>query len=129
VRGVWYTTTGGSGGRGVLIIVGTLLLLGSGAAAELATAVLAVLIALALLVVLTAGGGVAFLVYRARREVRPPHYRAEVVPAPGIRQQLADPAPAAIDPSAPREQHWHYHFHGVDEDRVAEILRRHQAPE
>ena len=127
MRGVWYTTGGSGAGRGLLIVLGVLVLLGSGAAAELATAVLAVLIALAVLVVLTVGGAVAFLVYRARREVRPPHYRTEVVPAPGIRQQLADPAPAAIDPPAPREQHWHYHFHGVDEDRVAEILRRHQA--
>jgi hypothetical protein len=125
VRGVWYTT-GGSGARGVLIIVGTLLLLGSGAAAELATAVLAVLIALAVIVVLAVAAGVVFLVYRARREVRP-QYRAEVVSGPGIRQQLADPVPAAIDPSAAHELHQHYHFHGVDEDRVAEILRRHQA--
>lgn len=121
MEGKWYTTSSGGGSGGLLLAVGAAILLGSGAAAAVAAAVVVTLIAVAAVVVLTAAGTVVFLVHRARN----PSSRG-IVPAP-VRYELPGPQRPAIGPAVPRELHQHYHFHGGDEDRVAEILRRHQA--
>ena len=127
MKGIWqgsgtWQTSGGGGGLVVVVLV--LLLAGSGAAAVIAAAVIELIIAVAVVVALAVAGLIALAVYRARHPQVRPHF----IPQP-VMHQLAEPERPAIEAPGPRELHQHWHFHGVDEDRVAEILRRHQAPE
>lgn len=128
MKGTWQTTDTGSGAPVALIIIIIAVLLGSGAAAAIATAVVVALIALAVVVVLAVAGLIAYLIWRARRDMTAAPLRRGIVPAP-VMHQLPGPERPAIDRTVPRELHQHYHFHGVDEDRVAQILRRTERPE
>ncbi len=141
MKGTWqgsgtWQTTGGGGGCGLVVVVLLLLALGSGAAAAIAS-----LIATIIAVIAIGAGAVAVMIiaglgYLAWRRRRGGREHRQVIPRPRY-HQLAAPepdrpaiegrAPAALDQAGPRELHQHWHFHGIDEDRVAEILRRHQA--
>ena len=82
-----------SGGGGVVLLVALALLASHGGGISAALA--AVVIALVVAVVLAVAGLGAYLVYRARREVRP-HFRQVVAPgALGARPSSALPAGAA----------------------------------
>jgi hypothetical protein len=120
VHGTWQTTGGGSGLGLVLLIIGALILLGSGAAAAIATAVVVALIALAVVVVLAIVALIAYLIWRARRDIAAAPARQGIIPAPAV-HQLAAPERPAIP------QQLHLHFDSADPAAVAEILRRHQA--
>jgi membrane protein implicated in regulation of membrane protease activity len=117
-QGTGQTVGGSSGAGAALLIIGAVILLGSGAAAAIAAAVVVAIIVLAVVVVLSAAGLIAYLIWRARRDVAPS--RRGIVPAPVV-HQLAAPERPAIP------QHLHLHFDGADPAAVAEILRRHQA--
>ena len=106
-----------SGGGGVVLLVVVALLAG-GHGDGIGTAVIAVLVALAIVVALALAAGLIIL--GRRHEYRAVSYHAEQVPE--SRQVIAGPATASLE--APAPQVVNLHFHGVDEDRVAEILRR-----
>ena len=111
-----------SGGGGVVLLIALALLAGHGGGISAALA--AVVIALVVAVVLALAGLGAYLVYRARREVRP-HFRQVVHQAPLVRDQssaLAAAAPRALESPAVR-------LHPDQLAELAEILRRSQRPE
>jgi hypothetical protein len=106
-----------SGGGGVVLLIGLALLAshGGGISAALAAVVIALVVAV-VLAVLGLGG---YLVYRARREVRP-HFRQVVHQAPLVHEQssaLPATSLAALEPPAVR-------LHPDQLAELAEILRR-----
>ena len=110
-----------SGGGGVVLLIALALLAAHGGGISAALA--AVVIALVVAVVLALAGLGGYLVYRARREVRP-HFR-QVVQAPLVRDQssaLAAAAPPALEQPAVR-------LHADQLAELAEILRRTERPE
>ena len=120
MRGTWERTDSGSGGLALVLIIIAAVVFGSGAAAAIDTALVALLIAAAVIAVLVTVALIVFLWHRTRNPspqgfVRTPLVRSSVV------HELPGERPAI----GPREVHQHWHFHGVDEDRVAEILRPH----
>lgn len=129
MKGTWQTTDSGGGGAGVVLVAGLMLLAASGAATAIAVTVVVILISVVVLTVLTVAGLAAFLVYRARRGAgeppeggfapRPVVYR---LPGPE-RPAAAVPAPKRPAIEAPARE-LHLHFHGVDAEQVAEILRQ-----
>ena len=105
----------------MVLLIALALLAGHGGGISAALA--AVVIALVVAVVLAVAGLGAYLVYRARREVRP-HFR-QVVQAPLVRDQTsALPATSlpALEPPAVR-------LHPDQLAELAEILRRTERPE
>ena len=67
---------------------------------------------------------IVFLWHRARNPSREGFVRTPLVRSTVVRELPGAERPAI----GPREVHQHWHFHGVDEDRVAEILRPHGGP-
>jgi hypothetical protein len=107
----------------ILIIIGAIAVAGPVAAAVAELLHLLVIVAVVLAAVAGAGGLalVAFRVSRGRQEAARVLYR--VTPAPPRPPPLhSEPRPVI---EAPRpEAHVHHHWHGVDAEDVAEILRR-----
>jgi hypothetical protein len=132
MEGRWYTTSGGGGFPGGLLALVLLVIVGGGIAEGVARAVASLvtilLIAAVVIVVVLAGAAATVLVVTRTRHPDRERRPTRMIPRPQF-HQLA--APEAEQPSieAPRELHTHWHFHGVDEDRVAEILRRHKGAE
>lgn len=129
MHGTWKTTSGDGGGAAVavLAVVAAVVLLGSGAAAAIASAVIVTVIVAGAVLALGVVALTVLVVCRLR------HQEPQAVSVLAERGALmrAERERPALEQGGPREvhQHWHQHFHGVDEDRVAQILRRSQRPE
>jgi hypothetical protein len=142
MRGTWQTTDsgGGGGGLGIAVLVIIAAALVGPAVATAATAVAAavaelvhiVLITVAVLLGLGAVGVAALVGVRVwrwhnahslpRTDPAPPPWRATVTT---LERQVADEAPLAIE--ATRQVH--LHFHGVQAEDVAELVRSQQQDE
>jgi hypothetical protein len=106
----------------ILIVIGAIAVAGPVAAAAVELLHI-LLIAVVVILSLGAVGLVGFVAYRLRhRDTSPARavYRAAPVAPPRVRA-LPEPRPAI---EAPRQVH--LHFHGVDVEEVAEIIRRQQ---
>ena len=106
-----------SGGGGVVLLIALALLASHGGGISAALA--AVVIALVVAVVLALAGLGAYLVYRARREVRP-HFRQVVHQAPVVHEQ-SSALPAAAAPALEQPA---VRLHADQLAELAEILRR-----
>lgn len=122
-HGTWQETGGGGdiGGGWLVAAVVAAVLLGTGAAAAVASAIVTIVIVVGAVLALSVVALAVVLVYRLRRY----EPQGEAVLAERAALVRAEQERPAIEQGSPRElhQHWHQHFHGVDEDRVAEILR------
>jgi hypothetical protein len=124
--------THGSGGwsglvAALLVILGAALVVKAGPVVLDAAAALLhlVLTAAAVLLAAAAVGLVAFTAYRVRRRRSLP-VAARALPPPG-QTRAAQPLPeprSAIEPAP--EVHIHHHWHGVDAEEVAAIIRQQQ---
>ena len=107
----------------ILIIIGAIALAGpvAAAAAELLHLLVIVLAVLAAVVGVGVVAYVAFRVSHRHQETARALYR--VTPATAKPAPLPSEPRRAIEAHRP-EVHMHHHWHGVDADDVAEILRR-----
>jgi hypothetical protein len=129
MEGTWKTTGGGGSGFGdILAVVGVILLLAVAAGPVVAAVgelVHILLIAVAVIGGLAAVGLVAFIAYRVRHRRSLPA-AARVLPSPvqaRAAQALPEPQRRAIGQP---EVHIHHHWHGVDVEDVAAIIRHQQ---
>jgi hypothetical protein len=125
MKGTWQTTDGGGSGLAAALIVGAAVLavaVAGPVAAAVAELVRVVVIIVAAAVVLALAAGAAFVAYRVRqRQVIGSGRVSQPRQVPWRTGRLVSaPRQQAID--APREVH--LHFHGVDADDVAEVLRQ-----
>ena len=110
-----------SGGGGGILLIALALIAGHGSG--ISAALVAVVIALVVAVALVVAGLGGYLVYRARREVRP-RFR-QVVQAPLVRDQ-SSVLPAAAAPALEQPA---VRLHPDQLAELAEIIRRQRRPE
>jgi hypothetical protein len=127
MKGTWQTTDGGGGGQIVLALLAVLAVAAvagpvSAAAAEL---VHILLVIAAVLAGVAAFALVAFIAYRVRRRRSLPVAARALLPPGQARAAQPLPAPQQRAIGQPAV-HIHHHWHGVDAEDVAAIIRSHQ---
>jgi hypothetical protein len=120
VKGTWQSS--GTGPGPVVAVIVVLILASSGVGSAIASAVVTLVIVLGCVVGVAVLGGIAWLVYRARRApgIGTRGSDLGLHAGPEIRHSVADLRRPAIEP--PREVH--LHFHGADPAEAAEVIRR-----
>jgi hypothetical protein len=108
-----------SGGGGVVLLIALALLAGHGGGISAALAAVVIALVVAVILALAALGW--YLVYRARREVRPPQIRTVRADFTPVRQVPANAAPALEQPAV--------RLHADQLAELAEIIRRTERPE
>jgi uncharacterized membrane protein YebE (DUF533 family) len=130
MRGTWQTTDGGGGGLlelvAAIVVIAVVVSAAGPVVAAVGELVHILLIAVAVTGGLAAVGLVAFTAYRVRRRrslptaarvLQPPGQARAAQPLPAPQRPAIEPAPAV---------HIHHHWHGVDAEDVAAVLRRQQ---
>ena len=118
-------THGGGSGPGELVgILLAVALLGPAVAAAVAELLHLLVIVAVVLAAVTVAGGAALLAFRVSRgRQNAARVLYQVTPAPPRPPPLPSQPRPAIEPPRP-EVHVHHHWHGLDAEDVAEILRR-----